>query len=206
MILHSEIQQQDRNKVNRWIRNLERILDQISNVDEMDLPQALKEISQGNKNLIVMAMIQPSLKNTFNEINVHFHRVEGAESEVLKNLYASPEIAKSLAWIGDTAIKSAVLKKIWKQGISPKELHKARQSLETNENLSRLCDRWKLFEHRIHLDPEDPKSKSIKKIKGTLVESMFGVILIEKGSGGVQEVIPMIYGTENPAGNELSIT
>lgn len=195
----SETKQQDRKKFDIWIQYLDIILDQISKSDDIDFPPVLKEISRLNKNLIVIAMLQPSLKNIFNEIKVHFRREPGFERfhEELTRLGNGPKTARSLAWIGDTVIKSAILTKIVRLGISPEELHNKRQSLETNKNLSNLSDRWKLFEHRIHLDPEVPKPKSIEKIKGTLVESMFGIIFIEKGSPGVQEAISMIDTSEN---------
>lgn len=183
-------------KFDTWIQQLTDILNQISKIDSMVLPLIKKDLEYPftNKNLIVTAMVQPSLKNTFDEIKVHFNNEPGFEifQETLTKLGTSPDTAKSLAWLGDAAIKYAILQIIWKPGITIEVLHNKRQELENNENLSKLCDKWNLFNCRIHLDSDVPKQETLPKIKGTLAEAIFGVILIEKKIEGVQEAIHFI--------------
>ena len=185
-----------RKKFETWMQHLDRISDQTSEIEKVVLPLMEKDLGYPftNKDLVITAMFQPSLKNTIDEILVHFRKEPDFEmfKDELTQLVNSPETAKSLAWAGDTVIKFAILRNIWKPGITPEELHNTRKSLENNENLSNLCDRWKLFEHRVHFDPDTPKPKAERKIKGTLVESMFGIIYIEKGIDGVQEAIHLI--------------
>jgi ribonuclease-3 len=68
-------------------------------------------------------------------------------------------VAKTLAWIGDAAINLAVIFEIWepliaKVGILTNE----RKKLVENSNLARLCDKWNVYDYRIHFDPQiDPK-------------------------------------------------
>jgi dsRNA-specific ribonuclease len=182
-----------RKKFDTWIEQLDSILDQITKINEIILPLIKKDLNYSfkKKNLIVTAMFQPSLKNSFDQIKVHFKNDPSFDkfNEILDKLGTSPDTAKSLAWVGDTIIKYAILESIWRQGITPEELHNKRQSLENNENLSILCKRWKLFENRIHLGPDVPKSKDIQ---GTLVESIYGIIFIEKGIEGVQKAVRLI--------------
>ena len=116
---------------------------------------------------------------------------------VLDKLLAVPDEAKSLAWIGDTAIKYAILRDIWNQKLTTEDLHNKRKKLETNENLSSLCDKWKLFDGRIHLDHDVPKMKKLQKIKGTLTEAIYGVIFIERDIGGVQDALSLINPSRN---------
>jgi hypothetical protein len=177
---NSKLKPTHRKKFEKLIQNLGTILDQISNIDKTVLP--LMKQDQGytflNENLIITAMVQPSLKNTFSEISRHFENEPGFKrfQERLNLLEKCPDTALSLAWAGDTAIKYAILRKIWKPGVTTEALHNTRKVLETNENLSILCDRWKLFENRIHFDPPDPKQETISHTKGTLVEAIFGAL------------------------------
>ncbi|MGA2912573.1 MAG: ribonuclease III domain-containing protein [Methanoregula sp.] len=183
-------------KFDIWVRNLDSILDQIKKINEFVLPQMEKDLGFpfSNRNLIVIAFVQPSLKNIIKEIKVHLTNEPSFKiwEEKLTKLGATPDTAKSIAWVGDTAIKYALLTEIWRPGITPKELHNKRQALEKNENLSKLCDDWDLFDNRIHFDPNVPKDKTKQKIEGTLTEAMFGVIFIERGIAGVQKALHLI--------------
>ena len=196
----TELNKKNEDKFDRWVVQLNSILDQISTSEQNIIPLISKDLGFPfkNKNLFFTAMLQPSLKNTFDEIKIHFRKEPESiiSKKKLDELSACSDTGKSLAWIGDTVIKYALLLKIWQPGITPEELHNRRQSLETNVNLSILCDRWKLFEYRIHLDPPYPKQATIDKTKGTLVEAIYGVLYIEKEIDGVQEALPLIDATE----------
>ncbi len=192
----SELIQKDQKKFDSWIEQLNSILNQITKIDEIVVPLMKKDLNYSfrKKNLIVTALVQPSLKNTFYEIKIHFINDSSFECfhEILDKLENSPDIAKSLAWIGDAAIKYAVSSKIWRIDTLTEELNDARKKYESNENLAKLCDEWRLFNHRINFDPENSKPKSANEIKGTLVESIFGVIFIEKGIDGVMAALHLI--------------
>jgi dsRNA-specific ribonuclease len=183
-------------KFDIWIQDLTLILDQISKIDKIVLPLIKKDLDYpfSDKNLIVAAMVQPSLKKPFNGIKDHFYCKPGFEKieDIVTKLGSSPDTAKSLAWIGDTAIKFAILQNIWRPGITPEDLHNKRQSLENNKNLSILCDKWKLFEYRIDFDHPAAQQKKMDKIKGSLVEAIFGVIFIEREIDGVEKALHQI--------------
>jgi dsRNA-specific ribonuclease len=183
-------------KFDNWIRQLETILRKISEIHKVVLPNIKSDLtySFSNPNHVIIAMMCPSLKNTFNGIKKQFPKgidpVISLESlDILEN---GPETAQTLAWIGDSTIKYEIFLDIYKAGISTEELHNKRKSYEEDENLALLCKKWNLFNYRIHLDPPDEKLKSIKKIKGTLTEAIFGVIFIEKGIDGIRDAIPLI--------------
>jgi dsRNA-specific ribonuclease len=194
-----QLKQTHAQKFDAWINQLEKILVQISNINSNVLPDIQQDLgnsfSFSNRNLVLTALVQPSVKKIFTEIKTHFRNdlefvVKPKDLDLLESC---SDTAKSLAWIGDTAIKYALLLKIWRPGITPEELHNKRQSIETNENLSILCDKWKLFDYRIHIDPDVPKKMTVSKTKGTLVEAIYGVIFIEQEIKGVQGAIDLIY-------------
>jgi dsRNA-specific ribonuclease len=192
-----QLKQTHQKKFEKWIEQLNTILNQIKKIDEVALPAIKKDLgnSFSNRNLILTVLIQPSVKKLFTDIKTHFKNDPEfvVSPKDLSLLESCSDTAKSLAWIGDTTIKYALLLKIWRPGITPEELHNKRQALENNENLSKLCNGWKLFDCRIHFDPLVPKHATIDKIKGTLVEAIYGVIFIERGIEGVQEAIDLIY-------------
>jgi ribonuclease-3 len=193
---HSITKIKTRKKFDGWIQQLEIILDQISRINDTVLPILKDDLgySFSNNNLVLIAMMQPSIKNTFTEIKNHFPK--GTEfvipREDLDFLDNGSEMANTLAWLGDTMIKYAVLSDIWKPEISTEQLHNKRKSFEENKNLAKLCDKWKLFDYRIHLDPPVAKLRSINKIKGTLIEALYGIIFVEKGIDGVRDAISLI--------------
>ena len=196
------LRQKHQKKIDAWISQLEIILVQISNINSIVIPAIQQDIgnsfSFSNRNLVLTALVQPSVKKIFTEIKTQFKDDPEfiVKPKNLDLLERCSDMAKSFAWIGDTAIKFAILMKIWKPGITPEELHKRRQSLETNENLSILCDKWKLFNYRINFDPPDPKHATINEIKGTLVEAIYGVLFIERGISCVQEALHLIDTTK----------
>jgi len=195
-----QLKQTHQKKFETWTEQLKTILNQIKKIDEVVVPAIKKDLgnSFSNRNLILTALVQPSVKKLFTEIKTHFKNDPEfvVSPKDLSLLESCSDFAKSLAWIGDTTIKYALLMKMWHPGIQPVELHKKRQALENNKNLSKLCDEWKLFDCRIHFDPPVPKQATIDKIKGTLVEAIYGVIFIEREIGGMQKVLHLIDSTK----------
>ncbi|MEN6444018.1 MAG: hypothetical protein ABFC71_09745 [Methanoregula sp.] len=96
-------------KFDDWIKQLRIILNQISTIEQKIIPRISKDLGYhfSNKNLVVTAMLQPSLKNTFDEINKQFETElgTGISDDMLKKLAAGPEAARSLAWVGDMALQ-----------------------------------------------------------------------------------------------------
>ena len=192
-----QLKQTYQKKFDKWIEQLNTILDKISKIDEQVLPKIKQDFDYPftKRNLVLIAFIQPSVKNTFLEIQKQFDNdsefaIAQADLDLLERC---SDVSGSLAWMGDAAIHYAISKNIWEPEITPEELDNKRKSLESDDNLSKLCDTWKLYNNRIHFDPNVPKQAKIIEIKGTLVEAIYGVIFIEKGIEGVQDAIDLIY-------------
>jgi len=191
----------DREKFTTWIERFDIIMEKISAFDKNALPKIESDLGYrlSNRNLVLTAITQPSVKNTFREIKDHFRNtpeIPISQTDLML-LEECSDTAGSLAWAGDNAIKLAILLDAWRPGIKPVELHNRRQDLETNKNLSKLCDQWQLFEHRIRLDEGKPDQKTTEKIEGTLVEAIYGVIFIEKKMRGVQAALHLINPSKN---------
>ncbi|MHA1959103.1 MAG: ribonuclease III domain-containing protein [Candidatus Thorarchaeota archaeon] len=142
--------------------------------------------------LFQIVMFQPSTKNLFLEIKTQYLTDSALPltERQMDFLISISELAKVIALVGDGAISMAVLHQLW----SPESdkvggMTQRRAEAVSNENLARVCDRWKLYEHRIHFDPPTPTKSEIEHIKGTLVEAVYGIIYVEKGLDGVEENI-----------------
>ena len=185
-----------RQKFTKWVKEFDHILEQIEKIDNVVLPKLIDDLGYAftDRNLILTALFQPSTKKIFSEIKNESNSLSDfiGTYDDLDSLEKCSDRANSLAWIGDAAIKFAISSKIWKIDISTEDLNDTRKKYESNENFSGLCDNWQLFQSRIHFDPEDQKPKSANKIKGTLVEAIFGVIFLEREIEGVQEALHII--------------
>ena len=66
----------------------------------------------------------------------------------------------------------------------------------TNANLAKYCDEWGLYSCRIDRVQQVPsdgtKTETIEHVKGTLVESIMGVIYEEFGLGKLLDIVPHI--------------
>lgn len=185
-----------RQKFNKWVKEFDQILEQIGKIETIVSPKLKVDLGYPftDGNLVLNALFQPSAKKIFSEIKKEFNSLSSfiVSYDDLELLESCSDRANTLAWIGDASIKYAISSKIWKLDISTEDLNDTRKMYENNENFSLLCDRWQLFQSRINLDPEDEKPTSAYKIKGTLVEAIFGVIYIEKGLKGVEEALYLI--------------
>ncbi len=192
------LKKKEHEKYSRWVTDLEKILAQISLFEKSALPLITADLgSFKDRNLILTAMMMRGTRKTFNEIKKfgEDHQLP-ISKEDLKYLIDSPETAASLAWIGDSAINYAALLHVWEPGITPEKLHDKRKSLETNKNLSELCNRWNLYQCRFYQDCAERKEKKLEKIQGTFAEAIFGVIYVERDIQGVLEVLPLIDTTK----------
>lgn len=143
--------------------------------------------------MLLLAFFMPSTRNLFSEILVHFGDggciLSGKELAEMARL---PEAAEALAWIGDAALKIGVLPEIWSpRVVDAGTLPERRKAYESNANMARLCDRWGLYEHRIHLDPPVPKG-NVGHVKGTLVEAVLGIIFLQCGLKGIARAATLL--------------
>ncbi|EJG06062.1 ribonuclease III [Methanofollis liminatans DSM 4140] len=172
----------------RWLSSVEEILRQIGSVRLVVMPAVERDLgfSIENDEIFLLALFQPSTKNLFSEINAHFRDGRCALSPTaLAEMARLPEAAETLAWIGDAALKIGVLPQIWSPRLADAGLlSERRKAYESNVNMARLCDRWGLYEHRVHFDPPVEKG-DCDHVKGTLVEAVLGIVFLQCGLKGV---------------------
>ncbi|UCH04598.1 MAG: hypothetical protein JSW05_00100 [Candidatus Thorarchaeota archaeon] len=184
-------------KTKRWreqldeiILSLDRIQDRLSVRLESELGISLK-----TNELLQVAMFQPSTKNLFSELEIHYASGEQSplDDEVFHVLVSLSEMAKALALVGDAAISMAVLHHIWQpKATDVGTLTQRRADLVSNEHLAKVCDEWGLYEHRIHFDPVEPSMSEIDHDKGTLTEAIYGIVYIEHGFQKVKDLVPKL--------------
>jgi hypothetical protein len=130
----TELKRKDQKKFDNWIQQLGKILGQIADINQIVLPEIEKDLEHSftDKNLFLTAMFRPSAKKLFTEIKKHFEDEQGfvLSSMDLDSLECCPDKANSLAWLGDTVIKYAILRDIWKPEIKTENLHNIRESIE----------------------------------------------------------------------------
>jgi len=181
------------NKIDRWRTQIGEINERIHYIRNTLIPDLEKTLGLKirNKEFLVTAMFQPSTKNLFLEIQAEYQGEDGPlDNEGLDLLISLSEAAKVIALLGDAAISMAVLYHLWRPSIvDVGSLTQERSDIVSNENMAQLCDKWNLYEHRIHFDPAVPSKSEIDHDKGTLVEAVYGIIQMEHGLDKVREII-----------------
>ncbi|MFW9799510.1 MAG: ribonuclease III domain-containing protein [Candidatus Thorarchaeota archaeon] len=184
-------------KLGRWQEQLTDVIETLDRIrndlapkldNELDIPLKANELLQ-------VAMFQPSTKNLFSELEIHFSSSDRGplEKQDYTVLGSLSEMAKSLALVGDAAISMAVLHHIWQpKATDVGTLTQRRSDLVSNEHLAGVCDDWGLYEHRIHFDPVEPSKSEIEHDKGTLVEAIYGIVYIEHGFQRVKDLVPKL--------------
>ena len=182
----------ERKKITNWINQINKTDHSIQNIVNYKLVELEKNLNYkfDEPDLVVLSFIQPSVKNLFNELTIYFSKSDFKFNfEPYLNL---DEAAKVLALIGDAVIDLALVQTLWQPNISNVgDLSINRSDFASNENLARICDKWDLYDFRIHFDPNksEIKDETINHVKGTIVEAIFGVMYIESG---LDQIIPSI--------------
>ncbi len=169
----------ERRKITNWINQIKKINDNINNIKKSKLVELERNINYNfaEPDLVVLSFIQPSIRKMFEELNTY-------SSKFSLNVNFEPylsmdEAAKVLALIGDAAISLALIQILWQPNISNVgELSTKRSEYASNENLAKVCDKWGLYDFRIHFGSD--QSENIHA-KGTIMEALFGVVYIEAG-------------------------
>lgn len=181
-------------KAERWLDQLNSILDALAKVKENLAPMLEKElgISLGSNELLQVAMFQPSTKNLFMEIETHYQNSEKNPlgQNGFTDLVALSDMSQVIALVGDAAISMAVLHHLWKPSTADAgTLTQNRANIVSNQHLAEVCDNWKIYEHRIHFDPGVPNQSELEHDKGTLLEAVYGIVYIQHGLEKVDELI-----------------
>ena len=186
-------------KFRRWKTELNAIANRVAFAEEtiaVNLSR-LFGISMNDRGLLSISLFQPSTKNLFLELQIHYcnEATNQIDRTMLSNLAALCEMAKVLALVGDAAIDLAVLHQLWKPSVADVgSLTQDRSDIVSNEHLAMKCDEFELYDNRIHFDPPTTSKSEMEHIKGTLVEALYGVIYIEYGFDKMKETIKHIIG------------
>ena len=169
----------ERRKITNWINQIKKINDNINNIKKSKLVELERNINYNfaEPDLVVLSFIQPSIRKMFEELNTYSSKLS---LKVNFEPYLSiDEAAKVLALIGDAAISLALVQILWQPNISNVgELSTKRSEYASNENLAKVCDKWDLYDFRIHFGSDQSENNHAK---GTIMEALFGVVYIEAG-------------------------
>ncbi|MHA2227395.1 MAG: ribonuclease III domain-containing protein [Candidatus Hodarchaeales archaeon] len=195
-------------EVSRTFRKLQLYLDelnyiktQIENI-HLELIPSLETIFRlkfPTPELVMLALARPSIRNIFIDLKGYFEKESNSplKIEEYDELAASGEATNVLALIGDAILDLTVVQIMWDSSLSTVgKLSIQREEIVSNQNLAKVCDKWRLYEYRLcrlH-DPtaQEAKEKTIQHEKGTLVEAIFGVIYMEFGVEHVVRVLPHV--------------
>ena len=181
-------------KLDRWRQEIESVQESLRRIREELVPDLERTLKLGfeHKELFQVAMFQPSTKNLFMELETQYHRSKNSplDSEGYAELINLSEMAKVLALVGDAVISSAVLQHLWEPHLGDAgKITQKKAEIVSNEHMAKLCDKWGLYEYRIHFDPETTSKSEINHDKGTLLEAVYGIIYIEHEYKRIVDVV-----------------
>ncbi len=171
-------------KLERWLVDIGSIQESLQRVREDLVPhlEGILGVNFENTELFQVAMFQPSTKNIFMELETQYRRTDEDPlgSDGFAEMINLGEMAKVIALVGDAVISSAGLQHLWKPHLGDAgKITQRKAEIVSNENMAKLCDRWGLYEYRIHFDPDTPSKSEMEHDKGTLVEAVYGIVYLE---------------------------
>ena len=191
----------DFQKLNKFRTSLESIIEKNKAISSELIPKIEKlfRLKFKTPEMIFIALTRPSIRNLLENIAIHYDngsKLPFSTSD-FNELVASGDAANVLALLGDSVLDLAIIKTLWDSSLAKVgDLSKRRSDLVNNRNLAKLCDKLRLFDYRIlgKIDPsaENSKEETILHEKGTLIESLFGVIYLEYGLDEIGHVIPFL--------------
>ena len=188
-------------KIQRYLDELNHLLERMEKIEKILIPK-LEEIFRlkfTTPELIILALSNASIRNIFEDLNTHFINDSNRplKEEELIELASSGDAAKVLALIGDAALDLAIIQLLWDSSLSTTgKLTEKRKEVASNNNLAKYCDQWGLYGCRLNrfrvIEPEVTKLETIDHEKGTLVESILGVIYMEFELEVLLRIVPLI--------------
>ena len=184
-----------------FLVELNHILEQMEKIKKIIIPKLenLFHLTFPTPEMVMFALARPSIRNIFEDLNTHFKddTKRPLNEEALIELASSGDAAVVLALIGDAALDLAIVQILWNSSMSKTgELTTKRKKVVSNKNLAIHCEEWGLYScrmKRLQANPkEDPKTDTIEHVKGTLVESIMGVVYLEFGLKGLLRIVPFI--------------
>ena len=188
-------------KRQRLLDELDHLLERMEKIEKILIPklEGIFRLKFTTPELIMFALSNTSIRNIFDDLNTHFNNDPNRplKEEKLIELASSGDAAKVLALIGDAALDLAIVQLLWDSSLSTTgKLTEKRKEVASNINLAKYCDLWDLYRCRLNrfrsTEYEDTKPETIYHEKGTLVESILGVIYLEFGLEVLLRVVPLI--------------
>ena len=184
-----------------YLVELNHILEQMEKIKKIIIPKLenLFRLTFPTPELVMFALAHPSIRNIFEDLNTHFKDDANRplNEEELIELASSGDAAVVLALIGDAALDLAIVQILWDSSLSKTgDLTTKRKKVASNKNLAIYCEEWGLYScrlNRLKANPvDDPKIVTIEHLKGTLVESILGVVYLEFGLKELLRIVPLI--------------
>ncbi len=171
-------------KLERWVHDIKSIQERLKRIRKELVPELerILETDFENTELFQVAMFQPSTKNIFMELETQYRRSKNnpLDSAGFDEMINLSEMSKVLALVGDAVISSAVLQHLWKPHLGDAgKITQRKAEIVSNEHMATLCDKWGLYDYRIHFDPDTASKSEIYHDKGTLLEAIYGIIYLE---------------------------
>ena len=173
-----------------FLDELNHLLEQMERIQKIIIPKLEKlfNLTFPTPEMVMFALARPSIRNIFEDLNTHFKDAENRPlgEEELMELASSGDAAVVLALIGDAALDLAIVQILWDSSLSKTgELTIKRKKVVSNNNLALYCDEWGLYSCRLNRlrasSTDDTKTETLEHVKGTLVESILGVVYQEFG-------------------------
>ncbi len=184
-----------------FLMELNHLLEQMEKIEKIVIPKLenLFRLTFPTPEMVMFALARPSIRTIFENLNSCFkddaNRPLGEEE--LIELASSGDAAVVLALIGDAALDLAIVQILWDSSLSKTgDLTTKREKVASNKNLAIYGEEWGLYScclDRSQANPmDDPKIETIEHIKGTLVESIMGVVYIDFGLKELLRIVPLI--------------
>lgn len=187
-------------KVKGFLDELNHLLNRMEMIEKILIPKLQKffRFPFPTPELIMFALSRPSIRNIFDDLNTHFkdNPNRPLNEEEMAELASSGDAAEVLALLGDAALDLAVVEVLWEVSLSNTGiLTDKRKSIASNLSLSKYCDAWNLCGYRLNrfkqIETQDITEKKIIHEKGTLVESILGVIYLEFGYEKMSDIVAL---------------
>ena len=183
-----------------FLDQLNHLLDRMEMIEKILIPklQNFFRLQFPTPELIMFALSRPSIRNIFEDLSTHFKNDVNRpiSEEEMDELASSGDAAEVLALLGDAALDLAVVQLLWNPSLSNTgELTEKRKLIASNLSLSKYCDAWGLCGYRLNrfkqVETLEITEKKIIHEKGTLVESILGVIYLEFGYEKILETVTL---------------
>ena len=190
-----------RAKLSGFLAELNHLLEQMEKIKKITIPklESLFRLTFPTPELVMFALARPSIRKIFEDLNIHSKDDANRplSEDELNELSSAGDAAVVLALVGDAALDLAIVQILWDSSLSTTgELSTKRMKVVSNKNLAIYCEEWGLYScrlNRLKANPmEGPKIETLEHIKGTLVESILGVVYNEFGLKELLRIVPLI--------------